>query len=364
MYGAPVMRIALIGHPGSGKTTVLNAVADHPVDVRPGSFQTETRVQVVKVHDARLEHCREIFHPKKFTPAGLEIWDPPGLPRGGGEKDKERRIRLLATLRDADAYVLVVRGFRSDRYPYECPEPDPDADLRQLVEELVTADFVVAQGRMNRLEENIRRGTRTKEENRVELAVLEKCVAFLEAGKDLSALDLDDVDDKRIRGFQFFARKPFLLLVNSEGGVPDGLGEGLPLRLRARMAMDAQLEAELAGMDPAERPAFLEEFGIEEPAADRFVREVYRAVGLLSFFTVGEDEVRAWTLRKGGTAIDAAGKVHTDLARGFIRAEVYSYEDLAEAGSEKELGARRAIRLEPKGYVVKDGEIVHIRSGL
>ncbi len=358
------MRVALLGLPGSGKTTVFNAVAGEPVVVPPGTVQAETHVQVVRVHDPRLEHCRDLFQPKKYTPAGIEVWDPPGVPLGGGERERERRTRQLAALREADAYVLVVRGFTTDRYAYDRAESDPAADLAALADELQTADFVVCEGRMRRLEENLRRGARTKEEDRLELQVLERVAARLEGGEDLSGLELDETDHKRIRGFQFFTAKPTLVLLNAADADAEGLGKDLPVPVRGRFAMDAQVEAEVAAMDPADRPAFLEEFGIEEPAADRFVREVYRAVGLCSFFTVGEDEVRAWTIRAGDDAVEAASKIHTDLARGFIRAEVYRYADLAEAGSEKQVKANGRIRLEGKHYVVEDGDVLHIRSGV
>jgi ribosome-binding ATPase YchF (GTP1/OBG family) len=358
------VRIGLLGFEGSGKTTVLNAVADVPVPVTPGAPQTETHVQVVKVRDARLERCRDIFQPRKYTPAGLEVWDPPGLPIGGGAADQEKRQRRLVALRDLDAYLLVVRDFTTDRYAYERPAPDPASDLARLAEELITSDFLIAQARAERLREQIVRKARTMEQDRLELQVLERCLERLEAGRDLSDLALDEADEKRIRGFQFFSRKPCALLVNGARGVPAGLGESSPLRLRARIAMDAQIEAELNAMDPAERPAFLAEFGISDPAADRFVREVYRAVGLISFFTVGEDEVRAWTLHEGDTALDAAARIHTDLAKGFVRAEVFPFATLDEAGSMRELKARGALRLEPKDYRVKDGDIVHIRSAL
>ena len=276
------MRVALIGMPGSGKTTVFNAIAPERVDVPPGTLQTDTHVQVVTVKDDRLDRCREIFQPKKFTPAGLEVWDPPGMPTGGTEKAKERRMRLLHTLRDADAYVLVVRAFENDRYPYERPEARPEADLQWLVDELLAADFLVAEGRIQRLRENLRRGVRTKDQDTRELAVLEKAAERLETGQGLKDLEIDEADAKRIRGYQFFARKPLLLLLNGPDANLADLAGDLPGRLRAALALDAQLEAELAAMDPAERPAFQEEFGIEELAADRFVHEVYRAVGLIS----------------------------------------------------------------------------------
>ncbi len=358
------MRIALLGWEGSGKTTVFNAVADAPVPTTPGVQQTETHVQVMRVRDARLERCREIFQPRKYTPAGLELWDPPGLPTGGGEADKERRHRRLSALRELDAYVLVVRGFASDLYAYERPQPDIKGDLARLADELITADYVIAQTRADKLREQIVRKARTLDQDKLELAVLEKCLERLEAGRDLRDLVLDEADEKRIRGFQFFSRKPCLALVNGPDALPEGLAGACAMTLRGTSAMDAQIDAELNAMDPADRPAFMEEFGIEAPAADRFVRDVYRGVGLISFFTVGEDEVRAWTIREGDNAVVAAGRIHTDLAKGFVRAEVFPYSALDAAGSMRELKAQNGVRLEPKDYVVQDGDIVHIRSAL
>lgn len=279
------MRIALLGWAGSGKTTVFNAVATTPAATPPGSFQSETHIQVVPVADARLDRCRAMFEPKKFTPAGLEVWDPPGLPPGGDEAEKERRHRLLSKVREADAFVLVVRGFSSPQYPYPRPDPDAAADLAALIDELITADFVIAENRALRLRENIHRKARSMEQDKLELAVLDRCLERLEAGRDLLDLELDEADDKRLRGFQLFSRKPRLLLLNGPDELPAELGKGEAFPIGARMAMDAQIHAELAAMDAADRPEFMAEFGIEEAAADRFVRTVYRGVGLLSFFT-------------------------------------------------------------------------------
>ncbi len=358
------MRIALIGLEGSGKTTVFNAVAENPVELPPGPPQKETHIQVVKIRDERLEACRDIFQPKKFTPAGIEVWDAPGLPPGSSEADRERRMRLLSALRDADAYVLVLRDFKSDRYPYERAEPDLDADLARLADEMLTSDYVICENRVEKLRGNIERKSRTVDQDKLELAVMEKCLARFEEGRDLRDLELDEADEKRIKGYQFFTRKPAFALVNGPNAVPEGLGADCAIQLRAGTSMDAQIDAELNAMDPEDRPEFMEEFGIEAPAAERFVRDVYRAVGLLAFFTVGEDEVRAWTIHEGDTAVIAAGKIHTDLAKGFVRAEVFPHEDLLEAGSMRDLKAKGGIRLEHKDYVVKDGDIVHIRSAL
>jgi len=356
------MQIALLGLAGAGKTTVFNAVADTPVAVVPGALQTETHVQVVKVRDPRMERLREMFDPKKFTLAGLEIHDPPGVPPGDEAGDREKRTRLLGALREADGYVLVLRGFATDAYAYDRALPDPRADLDRLMVELHMSDLAVAQARAEKLRDNVKKRAKSAEQDERELVVLEKLLPPLEEGRGAHEIALTPDEEKRMRGFQFFTRKPFVLLVNGPGGVPEGLGRGLPVPFHERLALDATLDAELRAMAPEDRPAFMAEFGIEEPAADKVVHAIYRAVGLRSFFTVGEDEVRAWTIRAGDDAVTAAGKIHTDLAKGFVRAEVCHYEELTAAGGMKETKAKGLLRLEPKDYVVKDGDIVHIRS--
>jgi GTP-binding protein YchF len=358
------MRIALLGLAGSGKTTMLNAVADTPVAAAPGAIQTETHVQVVKVRDPRMDRLREMFSPKKFTLAGLEIHDPPGLPPGNDAGNPEKRTRMLGALREADGYVVVLRGFSTGSYAYPRAAPDPSADLAWLVAEMLAADLVVAQGRAERLRDNVKKRAKSMEQDARELSVLERLLPMLEAGKGLQDLELAADDGKRLNGFQFFSRKPFLLLVNGPAGLPSGLGDGLAFPMKERIALDGMLASELAAMSPEDRPAFMAEFGIEAPASERIVHAIYQAVGLRSFFTVGEDEVRAWTIHAGDDAVTAAGKIHTDLAKGFVRAEVVAYDALVGAGGMKEAKAKGALRLEPKDYVVKDGDIVHIRSSV
>lgn len=358
------MKIALLGLAGSGKTSLFNAVADTPVPSVPGVVQTDTHVQVVKVHDPRLDWLRDLFRPKKFTPAGLELWDPPGLPPGTTAAEAEKRTRLLGALREAEGYVLVVRAFSSADYAYPRAAPDPAADLARVVEELLVADLLVAQARVEKLRDNVKKRAKSMEQDARELAVLERCLPRLERGEDLTTLDLAPDDERRLRGFQLFTRKPFVLAVNGPAGVPAGLGDGLRVPFRERLALDAKLAAELHAMPPQDREEMMREFGLEEPASQRLVHAIYRAVGLRSFFTVGEDEVRAWTIRAGDDAVTAAGKIHTDLAKGFVRAEVFAYDEIRAAGSLKDLKAKNGIRLEPKDYVVKDGDIVHIRSAV
>jgi hypothetical protein len=311
-----------------------------------------------------MDRLRDMFNPRKFTPAGLELHDPPGVPPGDEPSDREKRTRLLGALREAEGYVLVLRGFTTDAYAYDRPAPDPKADLDRLLVELHMSDLVVAQARAEKLRDNIKKRAKSLEQDQRELAVLDRILPRLESGKGVQDIELGPDDEKRMRGFQFFTRKPFLLLVNGPTGVPPGLGEGMVVPFRERLALDAMLAAEVAAMPPADRPAFMAEFGIEEPASERVVHAIYRAVGLRSFFTVGEDEVRAWTIRAGDDAVTAAGKIHTDLAKGFVRAEVCAYDDLVAAGGMKEVKAKGLLRLEPKDYVVRDGDIVHIRSSV
>ncbi|MCC7139081.1 MAG: redox-regulated ATPase YchF [Planctomycetes bacterium] len=356
------MRIALLGWAGSGKTTVFNAVADSRVPSTPGVLQTEEHVQVVKVQDPRMVRLRDLFKPKKFTLAGLELHDPPGLPAGTEPGDAEKRTRLLGALRESDGYVLVVRGFSTDSYAYPRPAPDPAADVARLVEELMVSDLNLLQGRAERLRENIKKRAKSLEQDQRELAVIERMLPRLEAGKGLQDLEVSVEDERKIRGFQLFSRKPYVLLVNGPAGVPAGLGDGLAFPMPTRIALDGMLAAELAAMDPADRPAFMAEFGIDEPASERVVHAVYQAAGLRSFFTVGEDEVRAWTIRVGDDAVTAASKIHSDLAKGFVRAEVTPYDAIVSAGGLKE--SKAAMRLEGKDYVVGDGDIVHIRSSV
>jgi ribosome-binding ATPase len=356
------MRIALLGLAGSGKTTVFNAVADTPVRTTPGAMQTETHVQVVKVQDPRMVRLRDLFKPKKFTLAGLELHDPPGLPPGDEPGDAEKRTRLLGALREADAYVIVLRAFATGAYAYPRAAADPAADLARLVEEMILADLALVQGRAEKLRDNVKKRAKSLEQDQRELATIERILPRLEAGKGVQDLEVAPEDDRRIRGFQLFSRKPYLLLVNGGGDAPAGLGDALGYPLREKIALDAMLAAELSAMAPQDRPAFMAEFGIDAPASERVVHAIYQAVGLRSFFTVGEDEVRAWTIRAGDDAVTAASKIHSDLAKGFVRAEVTAYDEIVKAGGLKE--SKGAMRLEGKDYVVKDGDIVHVRSSV
>lgn len=352
------MKVALVGLPGSGKTTLYNALAERPVDLLPGVPGSAPHVTVTSVRDARLEWLRDLFQPKKYTPAQLTVEDHPGLAPGSAKAD--RKGEAFSKIRNADGLVVVLRAFRTDRYAYERAEAVPAEDLELLALEFLTSDLDICQRRLEKLEEEWKK---VKERERVERerAVVERLAKALGEGRGAHTVELKQEEERFIRGFQLLTRKPAVVVVNlPEGGsAPELAAEAL--HLTARFDACLHLEAELATLGGEEREAFAGEYGISEPLSDRFNLACYRGLGLLSFFTVGEDEVRAWTVHRGDVAVEAAGKIHSDLARGFIRAEVVAYDDLRAAGSMREVKARGRQRLEGRDYVVADGDILNIR---
>jgi hypothetical protein len=355
------VRVALIGRPGSGKTTLFNALGGtrtktpHP----PGE---EGGVVSVEIPDPRLAWLRALEAPRKFTPARIEFEDMAGLPRG----EARGKAELLAQIRNAEGLVLVVRAFRDPSYPYEDPQDDPLGEARAMREELLFSDYAILGGRIERLEAALRKPTRTREQDEREVGFLRRLLHAVEQeGKDLREVSMSREEELLVRSFAFASQKPLLLVLNAgEGREADepSLAAVLAL-LPGALLLHALLEEEIARLPETERAAFLRDFGIGDPARARLIQTVYRTIGLRSFFTTGEDEVRAWTIRAGETALEAAAKVHTDLARTFIRAEVTAFEDLHAAGAWREAKARGKTRLEGKEYVVKDGDIVHIRAG-
>lgn len=349
------MRVGLVGLPGAGKTTLFRALGGQREKV-PHAPQDERPVVSVEVPDPRLEWLRDLWQPRKFTPARVGFADLPGIP----ERAVKGKAELLAAVRECDALALVLRDFAAD--PYGLGPPDPGRDLETLRTEFLLGDLAVVEGRLERLQAKLRKPVKDRAEDEKELALLERIRPLLESGEGLADLELRPEDEKRIAGFQFLARKPLLLVRNvAEEALtsppPTALLQGVP-----EIRLCATVEEDVAGLEPGERAEFLAAYGIAEPARDALVRAAYAACRVHSFFTAGEDEVRAWTIPVGATAVEAAAKIHSDLARGFIRAEVVPWEELHAAGDLRRFKeARGAPRLEGRDYVVQDGDILEIR---
>jgi len=344
------MRIGLVGWPGSGMTTLFRALGGKPQPGHKGGTRADSWPLVsLDVPDPRLEWLRDLWSPKKFTPARIEFVDFPGIP----PSREKGRGELMHALRDTDGLCLVIRDFLDPSYPYERPEPDPEGDLASLKSELFFGDYAAVENRIEKLQEKLKKPSKTREKEEKELRLLERCLPALEEGRPLRDVEMSAAERALLSGFRFASEKPLIVIRNvSEERLAGELPEN---------ACCALLEAEIAELSREERKAFLQDYGIQEPFRDRLIRMGYETLGLRSFFTMGEDEVRAWTIRTGDDAVTAAGKIHSDLARGFIRAEVISWEDLHAAGSVREAKARGLFRVEGKDYQVRDGDILNIR---
>ncbi len=352
------MKVALVGRPGGGKTTLYNALSEKQVPLLPGVPGAAPFVSVVQVRDERLEWLRDLFKPRKYTPAAITVEDHPGIPSGSAKSD--RRGELFGQMRQADGLAVVLRGFTTSSYAYDEPAADPARDLELIALELASADLDVCERRLERLATEWKK---PQERDRVERerAVVERLAAALREGKGAHAVALRPEEEAFVKGFLLFTRKPAFVVVNiAEGGSAPPLPPAV-LDVRHRFDACLKLEADLAALSGDERALFAGEFGITAPLRDRFNLACYRGLGLLSFFTVGEDEVRAWTVQDGDDAVTAAGKIHSDLAKGFIRAEVTPYTDLRALGSVKEVKAKGKQRLEGREYTVADGDILNIR---
>jgi len=340
------MRAGLVGFSGSGKSTLFQLLSGAMPD--PGKIHSG-QVGVATLNDPRLDFLAAVHKPKKVTPATVELLDTPGLMPGSHGDNPQR----LALIREGDALLIVLGAYAGG---------DPAADLAAFREELLFADLGVVSNRVDRLQANVKKPRPDREALQKELDVVLRVKDALESGTPIATLGLTEDDRKPMRSFGLLTAKPQVILVNAAHGTE------LPAALKAAapdaLAIDAALELELSGMEPAERSAFMADLGLTEFGRDRIIRRAYDAVGIITFFTAGEPEVRGWNVERGGTAVDAAGKIHTDLARGFIRAEVTAYDDFKRLGSEKEVKAANLLRLEGKAYLVKDGDIMYFRSSV
>jgi GTP-binding protein YchF len=363
------MQIAIVGLAGSGKTTVFNTLTRGHADT--GGFGgLELHVGVVKVPDERLDRLAEIFKPKKVVHADVTYVDLPAPPASseGRIGTEELPAEHLARLRESDALLHVVRAFEDDAHPHPEGSIDPARDLERLDFEFAIADLALIDRRLERLRTSGRHGTQAeRESNEREEKVLLRLKEALEAGRPIRDVELEDDEEKAIRGFRFLTQKPVLVLLNvGEADLPTApakvadIAAGYDHRNALVDALSARIEMELEELEPDDAAVFMEELGIAETSLDRVIGLSYRLLGLISFLTAGPDEVRAWPIRDGSTAVDAAGAIHTDLAKGFIRAETVAYDDLLTLGSMAEARKHGRLRSEGKTYRVRDGDVVEI----
>ncbi len=363
------MKVGLIGLPQSGKTTLFHALTRG--DSGPAGGGSAALVSVVPVPDPRYDFALNLFNPKKRTAATIEFTDGAAQLSGDGAKSQKFGADFFVGIRSVDALVLVVRAFETPSLPAPAGGLNPLRDYSAITEELLLGDLTVIETRLERIDKQLKtRKAGVPSPEVTEREILLKIKAVLDDFKPVSSMDLDE-DEKRItKNFDFLTGKPLIAVANV-GESDLAAGDSLPLlaALREQCAAEgteliplcASAEEEVAQLDPADQREFLDALGIAEPAAARLIRAAYAALGVMSFFTVGEDEVRAWTVPAGASALTAAGRIHSDLARGFIRAEVLAFDDLIAAGTEAAAKAAGKFRLEGKDYPVKDGDILNIR---
>ena len=359
------MKIGIIGLPNSGKTTIFNALTRRQVETAAYSAgRMEVHMAIVHVPDPRVDALAAMYNPKKVTYAQVQYTDIAGLAKGLGESGGLAGP-LLNEIGNNDALLHVVRAFENDNVLHPEGDVDPARDIELVETELILNDLLVVTNRLERVAERIGKGGKPKEVQalKLEQVLLERLLAALEQETPLREMVFSPDEEKSIRGYSFLSQKPMLILLNigddaDESSAEQYAQEGANVDVAA---LRGELEMELAQMEPEEAEEFLADFGIEEPGLSRIIRCSFDLLKVQSFFTVGEDEVRAWTVPIDATALDAAGAIHSDLARGFIRAEVIAYDDLMAAGSMAEARKRATLRLEGKEYDVQDGEIVHIR---
>lgn len=354
------MKIGLLGLPRSGKTTVFNALTKAEAPVAHSNGKAEPNLAVIRVLDERVDRLSEIYDPRKTVYATVEFVDFVGVAESADRKDTFSSA-AMAMIKNMDALALVVRNFNDDLLG----NPTPLEDVREINDEITLADLMVAENRLERIENGYKRGQRTDHLAREE-KTLRKVVDHLNRNQPVREIAFSPEEEKAVRGFQFLTKKPLMVILNSEEthfGKNGSLISEIEKTQRV-IEFAGKFEMELNRLDEDEAALFMEDMGIPESAYRRLTGLAYQILGYISFFTVGSDEVRAWNVRRGDTALDAAAAIHSDLARGFIRAECFSYEACMQYGSEKSIREKGLFRLEGKDYRVQDGDILNIRFNI
>ena len=339
------MQISIIGLRQSGKSTLFSALS--------GKEKNTEGIATVKVPDERIDKLSKIFKPKKTTYATIEFKDTQiEIDNSGAFSTK-----TIGEIRNADALCIIVRSFKNETVPHPVGSIDPFRDFKELEDELIITDLLQIEKRLDRLQREAKQKT-------AEYKVLEKLKNYLDEGKALSRTSISDEDKKLISGFKFLTLKPFVIVINSDEN--NSIDDKPLISYLSECSYDylkvyAKIEDEISQLDEEDQKAFMEDIGIEESIIGRLIKKSYEVVNLVSFITAGEDEVKAWTIKKNITAVEAAQKIHSDISRGFIRAEVVHYDDFIKEGSFKACKDKGLFRLEGKEYIVKDGDIINFR---
>lgn len=358
------MKIGIVGRPQVGKTTVFNTLAQSNAEIGGYTTRGQVNLSTANIPDERLEKLSEILPSEKMTPATIDYVDVAGVTKSDVEQ-AELDSGTLAALRTVDALAHVVRLFEDASVPHVDGNVDAERDIQSVSLEFAFADLQIVEGRLTRLRKQYQ--SQKLPEQQSEIRLLEVCQQTLEEGKPLRVLNLSANEEKLIRGYGFLTQKPLLLVCNiSETqleAAEDILEDFRKYEATPRTAvivLAAQLEMELSQLDTTDAEVFMEELGLRESALERFIQTSYQLLGLLTFFTINAAESRAWTLPKGQTAVDAAGRIHTDFANAFIRSETINWSDLIACGSYPEARNRGLLRSEGKTYQVQEGDVLLI----